>query len=318
MNERKLKVKERILLKENPRALSKKRTLRKIPKESLPFYRKKTLKKKQKRKETNIEESAETQEETQIDILTRQNTTILEDIISQRSTLEAISTDPKNNYLLVPYNSPQNIANIVWPLLWLMWMLPVTIAMYFNFIDPLMLQTNLTIWSFYIVMIFLISTIFYSISTPCPNGPRYHLHRYLHTLSFVNEMIVVLGYWPWAFQEDIPHYKNTCKERIICYVFTGTVHGVALLPPWITLIFLKTDVRIEDVVVWSSFALIYTFFIIGFSLKVKPIYPIVDFRHLTSFLMLLFMWVAAFIVFVIGYKISEWRTRKFYRSYSIG
>ena len=223
----------------------------------------------------------------------------------------------KHLYLFTTQKGPNRLRSILLPGIFLAWVLPITILMCFSFKWPILLLTNLTIWTYLETIFYLFSALFYAIKPPPLHSARYHLHRMLHMISLVTEVIVVSGYWPFAFQVDLPNYPNNCRSPMICYVFTCTAHGVVVLPAWISLLCQQTDMRMSDYLVWFLYGLAYTIFVVFYSLWVKPVYPPLSFRDFFSYAAAVFLWLLGFVMLLIGVKVSRCRARRWFLRQSV-
>ena len=233
--------------------------------------------------------------------------------LSQPNNPKDPKSIPQQGYFQFHFKNPihTKLFNTLWAIFWLILLSVTMISYWFVFDTFIGIQVALTVWSYYITTLFILSGLLYTISEPEYNSLRYTLHRVLHTISAVNELIVFVGYWPWAFTEDIPTYDQRCTEVIVCYVFTTVSHLLILIPPWAALLLQKTDVRWSALISFGIINGTYTVVMVSYTLLVSPVYPIYTFTKVIDYVILTCQWIAGILIYWGVLSISRCRRDSF-------
>ena len=202
------------------------------------------------------------------------------------------------------------VFNISWNIVWLILLSVVMVAYTLTFHNAEVIQATLTAWSYYLTMLYLLSSLLYALATPPPNSARYHIQRLLHAASATNEFIVMVGYWPWAFTGDIPTFEEKCEYVWVCFVFTITSHLLVVVPPWAALAFQVTDVRWIDIILVVVFNAVYSVVLVVYTLFRGEVYSVYTYKKVFDYLVMALMWIFAILVFVGVLHISRCLKKK--------
>ena len=199
---------------------------------------------------------------------------------------------------------------LLWSSAWLFVKVITFIGLIVSLHQPLIIQLNLTVWSYYIACLYLVSSIVYTIKPPETQNWRYHLHRYLHIISYVNEVVVTIGYWPFAFEHDLPYMEERCAYVALCHISNTITHGFGMIPAWTALIFQKVDIRKKDLSVLALFGCVYSLVLVSYTLLVKPIYGTLTFKKWLDYIFFLLIWVSGMLIFFVGFWIQNYKKRR--------
>ena len=214
--------------------------------------------------------------------------------------------EPQTGYYQYQFSTKlvSKLFSITWSVGWLILLITAIVSYLITFDSFIGTQVALTVWSYYVTTLYMLSNLFYSVSEPEYNSWRYNAHRVLHTLSAINELCVFVGYWPMA-HHDIPTYKDRCSSVGVCTTFTIVAHLLILIPPWTALFVQKTDVRWSDLTPFVIFNGAYTAVLIGYTIFVSPVYPIYTFLRVIDYVVVVVQWCTALFFFWAVLSISR-------------
>ena len=197
----------------------------------------------------------------------------------------------------------QKNFNTEWSCFWLSLMIPIIVGYCYTSerLSFTLFICKFTVWSYFTTCAFLISSVSYGADAPEKTSFQYHLHRILHSLSLVCEVVVITFYWPFAYEADIKYYEEQCRHPVLCYFFTAASHGLVLVPILSVLIFQRVDIRLLDYFFLLGYGVAYSIAIYLYSKLSRPVYLDVDFSKSSHFLMLGMVWAYSALVFLVVY-----------------
>ena len=155
-------------------------------------------------------------------------------------------------------------------------------------------------------LIYLLSAMLYTIRPPQSREDMvWRVHRVLHIIAMAGEATVVIFYWAFVAEDTIPEYEDDCSSVTWCYINTVVTHGVSLLPSWIVVLTMYTEMYWTDFIWPTIYGLSYMFLVLlPVTLFVQNLYADITFNNVSSYLYILGACALLIACFFIGYYVS--------------